>query len=76
MEDLFWISKNWHFQVLKKFWKKFIDVDNDELYPLAKNQCEIYCILGYVKMKKFQIWDDKQYQIQKSSDLLNFVIFV
>jgi hypothetical protein len=36
---------------LKKIW----DVDNDGLYTCAKNQHELLCILGCIKLINFQI---------------------
>jgi hypothetical protein len=76
MEDVFWTFLKLAFWSFKKILKKFIDVDNDELYLLEKNQCDIYCIFGYVKMINFHIWDCEQCRIQKSSDLSEFVIFM
>jgi hypothetical protein len=67
------------FDILKfeKIWKKFNDVDNNELYPLAKNQCEIFCILGYVKITNFRsetMNSDKFKNVQISENICHFCV--
>jgi hypothetical protein len=45
---------NRHFK-LSKTYKKFLDVDNDDFYLHAENQCEIFCVLGCVKINVQEI---------------------
>jgi hypothetical protein len=45
--EFFW---NQHFDVLKNAEDKILDVDNDNVYLHAKNQCGIFYILGCVKV--------------------------
>jgi hypothetical protein len=57
--------------ILKKIWI----VDNDESYVDIKNQYEIYCILGCVKMTNFQIWgvNSETFENHQISQNLSFL---